>query len=359
MLLNRILSSDDGSSKALIAEDSDAQCDCACISDAHQGIPCPYPVYYYLELTPSCNNLCPGCGNVFFGEGTRQHLPSPLPPAAWQDILLQLQPHARRLRITGGEPTMHPEFENIVLWIGELGIPFVLFTNGRWQDADGLLALLGKAPQFQGFLVSLHGATPKAHETFSGVSGSFQETVSNIQQAVSKEFSVSISTIITHQNYQQIAEIVQLADTLGVSRVVFARYLGKEIPTISPADGELKIAIREIEAWRAKGAKVRFGNCIPQCFHPSSSTGCLAGIAFCTIDPWGRIRPCNHSHLIVGDLLNDSVEECWHSAKMRYWRALVPEQCQSCAEFARCHGGCRAIAQQRGQDRDPLIQYNA
>jgi radical SAM protein with 4Fe4S-binding SPASM domain len=237
-----------------------------------------------------------------------------------------------------------------------MGIPFVIFTNGRWQDADDLLTFLSDVPQFQGFLISLHGATAEAHEIFSGVPGSFEETIANIRQARSHGCSVSISTIITQRNYQQVADIVHLGEAMGASRVVFARYLGKDLPAVSPMSSELKMAVKEIDGWRVKGAKVRFGNCIPQCFHPSSSNGCLAGIAFCTIDPWGQMRPCNHAPVITGDLLNEPLEVAWHSSVMQDWRKFVPTQCWTCAEISRCHGGCKAVAQQLGLGSDPLLR---
>ena len=57
--------------------DCACDCDCACPVDSlssdeasSQGEPTPVlsrPVAYYLELTPACQNRCPGCGNVYAG----------------------------------------------------------------------------------------------------------------------------------------------------------------------------------------------------------------------------------------------------------------------------------------------------
>jgi radical SAM protein with 4Fe4S-binding SPASM domain len=132
--------------------------------------------------------------------------------------------------------------------------------------------------------------------------------------------------------------------------------LGAPSGDLAPSAAQLRAAIATIEDLRAAGRAIRFGNCIPQCFAPSSSTGCTAGQTFATIDPWGRMRPCNHAPLIAGDLRTESIAAAWHSPTMQRWRAQIPSACESCAAFARCHGGCRAQALLMGHDRDPLMR---
>ncbi|HID29273.1 MAG TPA: radical SAM protein [Desulfobacterales bacterium] len=309
------------------------------------------PVLYSLELTPACNNLCPGCSNVFAGQRERPHLTL----EGWQAILDKIKPHAHLVKLTGGEPTLYPHFSGIVTYLQKLDISFSLFTNGCWPDPKHLIALLKAIPQFRGFLISLHGATPATHEAFSGVPGSFERTVGNIKRAIEAGLPVTTSTVITKQNFRELGQIAEFAESLGAHHAVFNRYLGKPLPGIEPTEEELKEAVQNIEGLRSKGAKVKFGNCIPQCFTPSSSTGCLSGVAYCTIDPWGYMRPCNHASLRCGNVLEQSVEEAWQSPEMQRWREMIPEQCHRCVEFSQCHGGCRAMAWELGIEKDPLI----
>jgi len=59
---------------------------------------------------------------------------------------------------------------------------------------------------------------------------------------------------------------------------------------------------------------------------------------------------------MCGNLLEQSVEEAWQSAEMQRWRDMIPVDCHDCcAEFSQCHGGCRAMAMERGLGKDPLI----
>lgn len=306
------------------------------------------------ELTAACTNQCPACGNVFPRSG------ADLSCRSWHRILESLASHVQTLKITGGEPTLHPEFADIVRFIGEKDIPLTLFTNGRWAKPQGIIDLLKSMPRCVGLLVSLHGADAATHERFTCTPGSFEETCENIGRATAAGLRVHTSTVLTCFNYRQVRDVAALARALGAKRAVFNRYLGPPLPGVEPDEAQLRHTIGEIEALRkAFGNKrsefsVKYGNCIPQCFEPSSSSGCWAGVSYCTIDPWGNLRPCNHSPLVVGNLLETSIEGLWQSEAMDRWRALRPAECGQCGKLAICHGGCRAMIEIRGLARDPL-----
>jgi len=313
------------------------------------------PVLYSLELTPVCNNRCRGCSNVFAEAREAHTVPPPLGAAEWGIILDRIAPHAEQLKLTGGEPTLHPKFESIVRRASSLGLNFSLFTNARWLNPERLVRFLVDIPQCVGLLVSLHGPTAPVHEAFTGVPGSFEEAVANVRLATSAGLLVATSIVVTRQNHDRIAETVALAADLGADHAVVSRYLGELLPGLEPTAEELLTAICTTEELRSSGARVRYGDCIPQCFTENSSTGCLAGVAYCAVDPWGSLRPCNHSPTVAGSLLHQPIETLWHSAAMERWRDLIPAACHTCAEFSRCHGGCRALAELRPERRDPLV----
>ena len=345
---------DRGPTPALRKTECACDCNCACPIGT-QAVPVlALPAAYYLELTPNCPNHCPGCGNVYAqGRGT---LPPPLDGPAWHALITRLAEHAQHFNITGGEPTLHPAFAAILHTVNALAIPFSLFTTGRWTRPAATLALLRTLPTCEGLLISLHGADATTHETFNATPGSFDDTVANIHRATEAGLSVALSFVINAHNWDKIEALLPLADELGAHHIVYNRMIGANIPGITPSTAQLRAAITTIETLRAAGHPLRFGNCIPQCFADSSSTGCTAGSTFATLDPWGRLRPCNHTPTIAGDATTTPLADLWHSPVMQNWRALVPSECATCAAFAICHGGCRAQALLTGQLRDPLIQ---
>lgn len=324
---------------------------CACTVNPAQLI-CSGRSVYFLEITAACNNACPGCGNVYAGDRSAP----PLSAQRWRVVVDRLAPSAAEFRITGGEPTLHPQFEEIVGHINSSGLPFVLFTNGRWANPDRLLDFLAGMPNLAGLLVSLHGAGPAAHESFSGVAGSFAETVQNIRRATAAGLRVNTSTVLTRHNYAQIEDIVALGKRLGVERASFQRYIGATLPGLEAGRDELQMAVGAIEELvNRNGNGVRFGTPIPHCFVPNCSKGCLAGVAQATVDPWGNLRPCSHISLVCGNLLRQSLDEIWSSGQMQLFRKAIPEPCSTCADFEVCRGGCRAAIMEFGLSSDPLM----
>lgn len=312
------------------------------------------PVFVSLELESRCNNHCPGCGNVFVAE--RWH--PPLPLDGWRQVLDKLRPSLHRLVLTGGEPTLHPEFEAIVGLIDSLGVPYAIFTNAHWPHPDRLLGRLADSPGFEGFLISLHGGTAKVHEAFTHTNGSFAKTVANIERAVTAGFRVTTSIVIMAFNHHRLADVASLAARLGAERAIFNRYLGPEIPELTATPAQLREAIQTVDQELAAHfpIPVHIGNCVPQCFCRSSSEGwLLPGVAFCTVDPWGRVRPSNHAPLICGDLLSQSLEEVWQSQAMWQWRHMIPAQCYECVFLEHCGGGSREVVLFLGLPQDPLI----
>lgn len=309
-----------------------------------------WPAIYSLELTPACNNRCPGCSNIY--RDARQ--PAPVDAATWERWLSEFGPEAVQMRLTGGEPTLHTEFFRILRAATAFDAWVSVFTNGRWHEPARFVERLAGWPRLSGLLISLHGARPESHEAFSGVAGSFAETVANIRLAVEHNIPVALSTILTRESCAEIEQVVALGHILGVQHVAFNRYLGANNDRIAPSLVQTRAAVRQIEALIASGESAKYGIGMPQCFLHNDSEGCLAGVAYIAVDPWGRVHPCAHSPSMIGSLHDATMFDLWHSQAMDTWRGLMPAECTSCAAYASCHGGCRAVQEIRTDRRDPL-----
>lgn len=303
--------------------------------------------FAFLELTPMCNNRCIGCCNVF----ARQHQPAPLGGEDWEGVITHLASVVKALKLSGGEPTLHHDFDRIVFFVSELGLPFCILTNGRWSEPDRILALLRPMASAVTLLVSLHGPDAPSHEAFSGVRGSFAETVANVVRMAEVGLQVAISTVLTRYNWDRVEEMVTLARSAGADHVVFNRYIGRPLPIIEARPFQVAKAAQEVNRLIAQGEPVRWGTPLPCCFSPAAGN-CRAGEAFFTVDPWGNVRPCNHAPYIVGNLRVQSVKEIQHSQRMKAWQTFVPEECLGCTVNEECRGGCRAEAMLR-----PVLSY--
>ncbi len=311
------------------------------------------PAIYALEITAQCDHHCVGCSNVYAADHTATE--APLPAVTWATILQSIAPDAVQLRITGGEPTLHPEFFEILDMTTSYEAWVTLSTHGQWAEPEALVTHLNMYPNISGLLLSLHGATAATHEAFTATPGSFAPTVANARLAAARGLRVAISTVITHYNWDEVDAIVALARRIGADQVIFDRYLGHPLPGVEATADELRAATVRIEALQNSDLKVRYGIGIPQCFVENCSEGCLAGAALAAVDPWGNLRPCSSSPTIIGSLLNTSIDTLWHSEAMDAWRARIPQSCiQLCSAYGRCHGGCKALQELRDDGRDPL-----
>jgi pyrroloquinoline quinone biosynthesis protein E len=310
------------------------------------------PAIYTLELTSACNNHCPDCSNPF----SKEQPSVALSRGEWIQLLEQIGPEATRIRLTGGEPTLHPDFLEILETAAANHAAVSIFTNGRWRKPRELIQQVRNLPMVAGFLVSLHGATVESHESFTRTPGSFVETLANIQMAMDQGVRVALSVVLNRYNLGEIEAIGELAERLGVEHVAFNRFIGPPQSKYNLNPEETRQAFQKIRRLSALGASVEHSICIPQCFISNRSEQCLAGIAAICIDPWGNLRPCLYSKTIVGTVRDGKLIESWRGSALRAWRELIPPGCRQCLKSEVCAGGCRAAGEYQPDSGDQLYQ---
>ena len=306
------------------------------------------PISYAVELTWDCQHACPGCANV-----PRTQRDNVLHD--WKGLLDAIAPpgnrrqYAELIRLTGGEPTLHPEFADILRYVDSFGIPHATFTNGLWQQPDRFVETWQACRHFVGLLVSVHGSTAGQHRVFTHADASgavptaFDSTCANIRQAAKAGLDVFTNTVLTRANWDRIEEMVALSQDLGAGCAVFNRYLGKP-HALEPEDRQLRQAIETVERLQAAGAACHLGNCIPPCFCPNSSPGANEAIEHCVIAPDGAVRPDSLTAYTFGNLFELPISAIWHSEQAEWYRRQIPAACGQCVELPRCRGGCKAVA---------------
>ncbi|MFH0802938.1 MAG: radical SAM protein [bacterium] len=310
------------------------------------------PLIYSLEITAACDSLCPGCGNVFERTDKEE-----LSLGQWETVIGKIRPFAGEVRVTGGEPTLHPKFFEILTLLEEAALPFHVFTNGRWQNTEELVSRLKGFRRLGSVLLSLHGARWETHNVFSvnTTPEIFERIKGNISALKQAGIPVNTNTVMGAFNLQELEEISTLSHALGADNAAFSRYIGPPSAALGFSDEALKSALGRLENLQKRGLPVILGNCIPNCFYPSNASGCLAGISFCTIDPFGNLRPCNHAPGCYGNLLKENIRKIWNGPQMQAWAEHLPEECEACVLISICPGGCRAARELLSAAKDPLV----
>jgi MoaA/NifB/PqqE/SkfB family radical SAM enzyme len=127
------------------------------------------PLCIQVELTNACNSHCIMCHRWQAESALSNHMPLPL----WKGLIDDISrgPDAAigyappTLSLSGGEPTLHPQFREMSQYAAEQGLHAGLYTNGsRLTDKDAHWC----ATCFEWIRFSLDALSPEVHQRLRG-----------------------------------------------------------------------------------------------------------------------------------------------------------------------------------------------
>jgi SynChlorMet cassette radical SAM/SPASM protein ScmF len=175
---------------------------------------------YYVYLTGGCNLACRHCWispSYEANGGTGGHLAYDLFALAIEEGLpLGL----RDVKLTGGEPLLHPDFVRIVDFLREKELGLTIETNGTLLT-DSLAHYLREKSTLGFISVSLDGACAETHDSLRGVKGSFEQALRGIRYLVDVGYSPQVIMSIHAGNAGEMEALVKLAESLRAGSVKF------------------------------------------------------------------------------------------------------------------------------------------
>jgi SynChlorMet cassette radical SAM/SPASM protein ScmF len=174
-------------------------------------------IYFY--LTEGCNLRCRHCwiAPKYQGEGNSY---SALDLDLFKSIIEQAKPLGLTgVKLTGGEPLLHPHINEILEYIQTEDLSMTLETNGVLCTAE--LAVKMAACKDPFVSVSLDGADSGTHEWVRGVEGCFDATLQGIRNLVAAGIRPQLIMSIMRHNKDQMDPVVRLAEHLGAGSVKF------------------------------------------------------------------------------------------------------------------------------------------
>ncbi|MDF1514858.1 MAG: radical SAM protein, partial [Anaerolineae bacterium] len=208
-----------------------------------------------VALTYACNNACPHCYN----EVGRLQMPS-LSFELWQRVLDKLAdigvPH---IILTGGEPTLHPDLNQIIHYADQLGLIVGMNTNGRILAQENIARTLADAG-LNHVQITLESWDRDVHDKMVNAPGAFQQTVLGIQNAVASGLHTITNTTITRQNQDQVVNTIDFVHNLGLRTFAMNGTIyaggGRNDPAAIPAE-EMTVLLDAVQE-RATVLDMRF-----------------------------------------------------------------------------------------------------
>jgi mycofactocin biosynthetic radical S-adenosylmethionine protein MftC len=305
------------------------------------------PICLTWELTYACNLACVHC---LSSSGRRD--PRELSTEECKAVIDELEAmQVFYVNIGGGEPTVRPDFWELVDYATAHKVGVKFSTNGVRITPAAARRLA--ASDYVDVQISLDGATAEINDAVRGA-GSYAMAVRAMENLAAAGFvGFKISVVVTRTNVGQLDEFKALADHYGAQlRLTRLRPSGRGADVwdeLHPTAAQQ----RALYDWLvAHGEEVLTGDSF---FHLAaygeSLPGlnlCGAGRVVCLIDPVGDVYACPfaiHDEFLAGNVrATGGFAGVWrHSALFADLRnPTTGGACQSCSAFDSCRGGCMA-----------------
>ncbi len=305
------------------------------------------PICLTWELTYACNLACVHC---LSSSGRRD--PRELTTAECRGVIDTLERmQVFYVNIGGGEPTVRPDFWDLVGYATDHHVGVKFSTNGIRIDQAAARRLAGS--DYVDVQISLDGATAEVNDAVRGA-GSHATALRAMRHLAGAGLrGFKLSVVVTRHNVSQLDELEALADRYGAQlRLTRLRPSGRGAdtwPQLHPTAGQQ----RQLYDWlRAHGEQVLTGDSF---FHLAPYGGplpglnlCGAGRVVCLIDPVGDVYACPfaiHQNFLAGSVRQrGGFEAVWRDSELfaELRRPQSGGACRSCGFFDSCRGGCMA-----------------
>lgn len=251
-----------------------------------------------IQITDACNLKCLYCNNPLFSNPRTF-----MKEDTFQDVLLRLDELKRvdRIRVCGGEPTLHPKFDTISGELSKRTRFLSIVTNAQWHKEKIPHALVDHYDLIE---VSIDAGGKETYES-SRIGGRYEHLMDNLQklnelrQSTGSKAHINIRFMIRPSNDADKEKEYDFLKTL--CNTIMPQYLLKH----PESDYEEDVYIGKNSADDSypkctlpfKDLQIRADGDIPLCQVTGS-----------TIDP-GRKR-------IIGNVRDNSLAEVWNGPEM-------------------------------------------
>lgn len=311
------------------------------------------PLWLLAEVTYRCPLHCAFCYNPTDYD---KHTQNELSTEQWINVLRDARKlGALQLGISGGEPLLRDDIEEIVAEAGRLGYYTNLITSGVGLTEKRISAF--KAGGLDHIQLSMHDITEEINNFITNTR-TFELKKKVAAMIKSHGYPMVLNVVIHRYNIKHVKEILDMAEALGADFVELAntQYYGWSLvnrnqlmPTKEQID-EAEVITNEFRQRVGNKMKVYF--VVPDYFSERPKK-CMNGWGevFMIVTANGDVLPC-HSARVLPNMVFPNVKAnglgwVWQeSPAFNKYRGddWMKEPCRSCDEKHKDLGGCRCQA---------------
>lgn len=311
------------------------------------------PVGLLAELTHRCPLQCPYCSNPVELERVNTELST----QEWQSVMRQAgELGILQIHLSGGEPALRRDLEEIVGTAAEAGLYTNLITAGVTLTRERLEALRDKG--LDHVQLSIQDVDPENADRIAHYKGGAEKKRDVAAWVRELDMPLTINAPLHRQNIDNLKNIIQYAVDVGAGRLevahiqYYAWALKNRAALMPTREAFMKTAAIVKEAKeRLKGILV-IDFVVPDYYAKYPKT-CMGGWGrgIMNVTPSGRALPCHAAesipHLEFDNVKDRPLADIWlNGSAFNMYRGTdwMKEPCRSCDRREIDFGGCRCQA---------------
>lgn len=303
----------------------------------------------FWECTLRCNIQCKHCGSDCKVDPSREDMPAGDFLRVIDSITPHVDPNLVNIIISGGEPLMRNDLEEVGLALYRRGYPWGFVSNGLFLSRERLDSLM--AAGLHAITISLDGFE-EDHNWLRGNPKCYHNACEAVKMLVHEpELTWDIVTCVNRRNYHDLPKLKDFLYSIGVRdwRVFTIFPVGRaaKYPEFQLKDEEFTGLMEFIKNTRREGKmRISYG-CEGFLGRYEGSVrdhffSCNAGISVASILADGSISACPsiRSNFNQGNIYHDDFMDVWNNRfrvfRDRAW--MKQDACANCKVFRYCEG---------------------
>lgn len=299
------------------------------------------------HITSACNLNCTHC----YEGSEKKHIHWGL--NEFKDAIESLWSCFRKwgvkgeISLIGGEPTLHPQFEDMVRYLYSRGdVEHIsVLTNGTIVNTKFIQLIKDCECSVQ---VSIDGIDESMHDSVRG-KGNYARLINNLKILAQHDIFPSVHYVLSKKTTPLTADFFKNLIDGGIRSIAFSRIVPIGNASInemlSPEETKDTYDFINEQKLYYQNKGLRIPTTRPLWCNFGYSGRCPVGVQTITILENGDIMPCRRLPIVIGNIKTDNFYKVWYTSPVLNDlrdRSKI-EKCGSCELLEHC-GGARCIS---------------